>query len=227
VIPRYQKIIFLVLLLASLAMGAILWHLRDRAHQRLVAGQDSAPTRAPQVAPAEQATLLVANDADGSLLTEVQSLPLPADPSARARAVLGRLLDLYAASGATHPVPGGASSIAQVFLMPAGDEGQSASASARAEPSATAPGSSSSASKGPELAVVNLASTFAASHPSGIETETLTVLSICGTLRANLPRVTEVRFLIDGQQRPTLAGHADLTRTYLATEAVPSGEIHP
>ena len=73
----------------------------------------------------------------------------------------------------------------------------------------------------PELAVVNLTGSFAASHPSGLETETLTVLSICATLHANLPRVTEVRFLVDGQPRATLAGHADLTRTYLAAEAAP------
>jgi hypothetical protein len=53
------------------------------------------------------------------------------------------------------------------------------------------------------------------------------VLSICGTLHANLPHVTQVRFLVDGQQRPTLAGHADLTRTYLATDAVPTEGVHP
>jgi hypothetical protein len=55
----------------------------------------------------------------------------------------------------------------------------------------------------------------------------LTVLSICGTLHANLPRVTQVRFLVDGQQRATLAGHADLTRTYLAADAMPPEETHP
>ena len=73
------------------------------------------------------------------------------------------------------------------------------------------------------MAVVNLTSNFVASHPSGFETETLTVLSICGTIHANLPRVTEVRFLVDGQQRPTLAGHADLTRTYLVSDAETAG----
>jgi hypothetical protein len=82
-------------------------------------------------------------------------------------------------------------------------------------------------SAGPELAVVNLTGAFAANHPSGLATETLTVLSICGTLHANLPRVTQVRFLVDGQPRATLAGHADLTRTYLATEAVPTEGSHP
>jgi hypothetical protein len=224
-IPRYQAIILIVLLVASLAMGVALWQLRERAHQRLVAGVDSAPTRAPQVAPAEQATLLVANDADSTLREQIQSLPLPADPGSRARAVLGRLLDLYAASDATHPVSGGASSVAQVFLMPIPPAGSSTAASKDSRSSS--PVSQQADSKGPELAVVNLTGSFAASHPSGLETETLTVLSICGTLHANLPRVTQVRFLVDGQQRATLAGHADLTRTYLAAEAVPAEGAHP
>ena len=78
--------------------------------------------------------------------------------------------------------------------------------------------SSSDSQTGPELAVVNLTPAFAANHPSGIETETLTLLSICATLHANLPRVAEVRFLVDGQPRATLAGHADLTSTYLTAE---------
>jgi Sporulation and spore germination len=206
VIPRHQKILFSVLLLAALIMGGVLWHLRQRAHQRLLAGEDSAPTKAPEVAPAEQATLLVANDADGSMIVQARSLPLPADPSARARVLLGKLLDLYAEPDAAHPVSGGAAGIAQVFLMPA--------------PGSTT-GPKSTQSSGDELAVVNLTSAFAASHPSGLETETPTVLSICGTLRANLPRVAEVRFLVDGVQRPNLAGHADLTRTYLTADAVP------
>jgi hypothetical protein len=72
---------------------------------------------------------------------------------------------------------------------------------------------------GDQLAVVDLAGAFADGHPLGILTETLTVESICGTLHANLPRVTEVRFLVDGKARVTLAGHADLTRTYLTAEA--------
>ncbi len=217
-IPRHQKIIFAILLLASLAMGVVLWQLRDRAHQRLVAGEDSSPTQAPEVAPAEQITLLVANDAYNSLLPQVHSLPLPKDPGARARAILGKLLDLYASPAATHPVPGGAASIAQVFLLPAtGNAPEVHTASATKDTPQT----------GPQLAVINLTGAFAAGHPSGLEAETLTVLSICGTLRANLPRVTQVRFMIDGQQHATLAGHADLTRTYLTDEAGPAEPVHP
>src|SRR5580658_4592471 len=118
-ISRYQAVLFVVLLAASAVMGVALWRQLERAHERMLQGKDSTPTQAPQVAPEEQATLLVANDQDNSLLTEAQTLPLPQDPGSRARVLLGKLLDLYAAPGATHPVPGGASSIAQVFLLPA------------------------------------------------------------------------------------------------------------
>ena len=209
-IPRYQKILFAVLIVASLVLGILLWQLRQRAHQKLLAGEDSAPTRAPEVAPAEQATLLVANDADNTLRTQIQSLPLPADPGGRARAVLSKLLDLYSAADSPHPAPGGTNAVTQVFLMPAlGDP---------------ATGDKNPQHSDALLAVVNLSGSFVASHPSGLEPETLTVLSICGTLHANLPRVTQVRFLVDGVERKTLAGHADLTRTYLATEAMPTAE---
>jgi hypothetical protein len=202
-------VLFVILLLASVIMGAVLWNQLRRAHERLLRGQDAAPTQAPLVAPAEQATLMVANDADNSVQPRILTLPLPQNPEARARAVLGKLLDLYAAPDAAHPVPGGANSIAQVFLVPIAD------------------GSGKASPTSPQLAVVNLTSAFAAGHPSGLETETLTILSICATLNANLPRVTEVRFLVDGQTRATLAGHADLTRTYLAAETVPIEGAHP
>ncbi|MGP8268711.1 MAG: GerMN domain-containing protein [Terracidiphilus sp.] len=219
-IPRYQAVLFVVLLVASAVMAVALWQLRERAHQRLIANQDSSPTNAPEVAQAEPATLMVANDADSSLLTQVQSLPLPQDPNARARVILGKLLDLYAAPDAAHPVPGGANSIAQVFLMPAPSQ-ESLNAPATVHPS------NSSDSAGPELAVVNLTSSFVSTHPSGLETENLTVFSICGTLHANLPRVTQIRFLVDGKPRTTLAGHADLTRTYLYSDLVSTQVARP
>lgn len=216
-ISSVQKVLFGILVVASLVMGITLWQLRERAHKRLIAGQDSAPTSAPEVAPAEEATLVVANDSDGSLLTQVRSLPLPADSGARARAVLSKLLDLYAAPDATHPVQGGGVSVLQVFLLPVPTTGA-------AKPTGTP---STEQQTGPQLAVVNLTGSFAANHPAGIETETLTILSICGTLHANLPRVTQVRFLVDGQPRATLPGHADLTRTYLAADAAPAEGAHP
>lgn len=219
-IPRYQTILFAVLLLASVAMGVFLWRMRDKAHQRMLEGQDAAPTAAPMVTPAEQATVFVASDADNTLTPQPLSLPLPSSPGLRARAILGKLLDLYAASNAPHPVPGGAASVAQVFLLPAPADGSAPSAAAIA-----ANGNSQSA--GPQLAIVNLTGAFANGHPSGLETETLTVLSICATLHANLPAITQVRFMVDGAPRATLAGHVDLARTYLADRAAPTDGTHP
>jgi hypothetical protein len=209
VIPRHQVVILILLLVASVIMGVVLWNLRERAHERLLQGESTAPTHAPEVAPAEQATLMVASDADDTVSARELTLPLPQNPEARARAILGKLFELYAETGAAHPVPGGGTSIAQVFLLAAPKGGRISS------------------SGGSELAVVNLTSAFASSHPSGIETETLTLLSICATLHANFPDVTQVRFLVDGQQKETLAGHADLTRTYLTAETVPTEGAHP
>jgi hypothetical protein len=205
VIPRYQKIVFGILLVVSIGMAVLLVRQFEKAHEQLLKGTDAAPTTAPEVAPAEGATLVVANDMDGTLVTEAQSLPLPKDAEARARAVLGKLLEIYAADGAMHPVPAAPKSVLQVFLLPV-----PASVGAKEKPSAGVG----------ELAVVNLAGDFANGHPSGILAETLTVESICATLHANLPQVSQVRFLVDGQPRATLAGHADLTRTYLAGDVV-------
>ncbi|MDE3199546.1 MAG: GerMN domain-containing protein [Acidobacteriota bacterium] len=203
-IPRYQKVLFVLLLAASLTMGGILWHLRVRAHKQMLTGQTTAPTLAPEVAPTVQAMLMVASDTDGTIVAQERALPLPADPGARARALLARLFEVYAMPGAQHPVPGGPSGIAQVFLVPQK--------------------STSSTSTSSEIAVVNLTSNFANSHPSGIQTELLTIQSICSTLHANLPQIKEVRFLVDGQQRETLAGHIDLTRTFLTADTAPPAE---
>jgi len=216
-IPRYQKIVFVVLLLISVAMGTILVRLRERAHDQLLKGEDLAPTVAPAVAPAEQATLMVANDIDGTMVPEAQSLPLPRDAEARARALLGKLLDIYAAPGALHPVPGVPRAVLQVFLLPS-----PASSTAN-----TKTASQAFSQSGSQLAVVDLSGAFADGHPSGILTEALTVESICGTLHANLPQITEVRFLVDGQPRATLAGHADLTRTYLTDDVDANSETNP
>lgn len=63
-------------------------------------------------------------------------------------------------------------------------------------------------------AVVDLTAALAEGHRSGILVETLTVASLVKTLMANLPGVTRVKILVDGQERETLAGHADLEYFY-------------
>lgn len=66
----------------------------------------------------------------------------------------------------------------------------------------------------PASAVVNLNAAFADSHRSGIEVEQLSVFSLVLTLKAQLPALTRVRFLVDGKARETLAGHIDLSGWY-------------
>ncbi len=66
----------------------------------------------------------------------------------------------------------------------------------------------------PGLVVIDLNAAFANTHRSGVLTEELTIASLVGSLRANIPGITQVRILVDGKERETLAGHADLTQAY-------------
>ena len=66
----------------------------------------------------------------------------------------------------------------------------------------------------PGLVVIDFNSAFADGHRSGILIEELTVSSFAQTLASNLPGINRVKFLVDGKQRDTLAGHADLSGFY-------------
>ncbi len=69
---------------------------------------------------------------------------------------------------------------------------------------------------GSDTAVVDTNAAFADAHPSGVLAEELTIASMVSTLNANDPQLTRVKILVDGKERDTLAGHADLRRFYLA-----------
>jgi hypothetical protein len=66
----------------------------------------------------------------------------------------------------------------------------------------------------PGAAVIDLNSAFADTHRSGVLVEELTVASLIHTISANTPGILRVKILVDGQQRETLAGHADLSSFY-------------
>jgi hypothetical protein len=196
VIPRYQRILFWCLIGGILLMGAFLLRGCERAHKRLTALNDATPIAAPTTASNEDISLYLASDADASITPTDEELALPQEPSVRARALLEHLLSLYALPDSAHLLQGGPA-VDDVFLFnqPTGLAGRHAL-----------------------LAVVNLRGSFIASHPSGVLVEALTLQSIIGTLHAALPQITQVRFLVDGQPRDTLAGHADLLRTYPAED---------
>jgi hypothetical protein len=200
VTPRYQKIILWILLISSVLMAAYLIRMRARAEDRMAAVPDNAPMPIPVEAAPVQVTLMIANDEDGSLAPVERSLPLPAENTTRAKALLNALFAKYAEPGSPHRLAA-LTAVNDVFLLsvPAAKEGS-----------------------GAQMAVVNLNGAFVDHHPSGILVETLTLLSILGTLHANLPQIVQVRFLIDGHPRETLAGHADLTQTYMTGNDVPT-----
>jgi hypothetical protein len=201
-ISRAHQVLFGVLLLACVAMAAVLIRLRNRAQDRLQEQAAGAPTmQSTAGVPPTQVTLYVPNDLDDSLVAVHESLALPQDQSAEAQELLTNLVEAFRANGSTHFIDV-ANGVNEVYLMPAPMAGVEAN-----------PG---------QLAVVDLSAELASAQPSGIEPETLTLLSMMATLHANMPAIIEVHFLVDGQPRATLAGHADLTRTYLASEANPS-----
>jgi hypothetical protein len=203
-IPRYQRIIYFTLvgciLLAALLL--VISGFRDR--RRIAAMRDSSPIAAPTDTPSEDVPVALANDADGTITLDQVSLALPAEPSLRARVLLDRMLTDLALPASTHPVPQGPA-VTDVFFLPL--PLRNPAATITDEPV-------TSSASGIQLAVVNLSPAFVDAHASGIESEDLTLRAIIATLHANFPEIAQVRFLVDGKSRDTLAGHADLTRAY-------------
>ena len=195
-IPRYQRILFWSLVACILLMAAFLLRGCEQAHKRLAALNDATPIAAPIITSTEDITLYVANDADASITPTTESLALPQEPAASARALLEHLLSNYSLPKSAHPLQSGPA-VDDVFLL--------------ADPEA-------SPRQHGQLAVINLRGSFLNNHPSGVQVEALTVQSIIGTLHAALPQITSIRFLVDGQPHDTLAGHADLLHTYPATD---------
>src|ERR1700722_7565514 len=71
-------------------------------------------------------------------------------------------------------------------------------------------------------AIADFSEAMATSTPSGIQSEQMAVDSIAKTLETNVPQVKWLKILIHGQEVDTLAGHLDLTRTFLVNaKAVP------
>jgi hypothetical protein len=66
----------------------------------------------------------------------------------------------------------------------------------------------------PGVAVIDLNSAFADTHRSGVLVEQLTVASLIQTISVNTPNLLKVKILVDGKDRETLAGHADLSSYY-------------
>ena len=219
-IYKHQRIVFWVMVGCIVLMATLLFLERQRGRERILSLANQMPLDAP-AASTEPVTLDLANDDNGSIHAEQRQMALPVEVNARVRALLDQLIAEYALPGSAHPLQQG-SAVSEVFLLPLPVVGYSVNSAAplRADGTpATSPVAADTPGPAPanpsgELAVIDLRSTFVNQHPSGVEVESLTLLSIVGTLHANIPQIEQVRFLVDGQPRETLAGHADLLRTY-------------
>ena len=222
-ISRYQRIAFWCLVAAIALMGVWLFHVHQQERDRLHALGNQMPIDAPYT-DTEPITLDLANDNDGSITAITRQIALPAEVTARARALIDHLVAEYASPDSPHPLPSGAV-VDGVFLLPLPVFGNAIDPNARPTADhvptihvAPGPDALQPQTPGGELAVINLRSSFVNAHPSGVEVENLTILSILGTLHANIPQIEQVRFLVDGQPRETLAGHIDLLRTYASRD---------
>jgi Sporulation and spore germination len=75
--------------------------------------------------------------------------------------------------------------------------------------------------------IADFSEALATATPSGIESEQMAVDSIAKTLEANVPHVRWLKILIHGQESETLAGHLDLTRTFLVNAKAASMPAQP
>jgi len=215
-IPRYQRILFWILAGATLLMALVLLRGCEQAREKLTRHRDETPLAAPVATASGTVRLAMANDVDGSITLEDRDLALPDESTARAHALLARLIAEYSYKDSAHPIESGPA-VDDVFLLDLPLRPPVAPGTpATQQPDQQPPANDLIEPHGPgaQLAVINLRGTFADHHPSGIEPEMLTIDSIIGTLYANFPRIEQVRFLVDGRPRETLNGHADLTRTY-------------
>ena len=228
---RNLRIIFWCLFVCILGMAALLVVEHIRARDRVRDLADSTYIDAPGT-DAETVTLDLANDDEGAVTATDRPIALPTEVTARGRALLDHLLAEYALPGSAHPLPPGLM-VNNIFLVPLPVNGHTIDTAVPSTPDGRVqtipvpPADPTTAlqprSAGGELAIIDLRGTFVNSHPSGVEVETLTIASILGTLHANLPEIEQVRFLVDGQPRETLAGHADLLRTYPSRDTVSQG----
>lgn len=185
---RALKISVVVLLVAALALGAYVLHLKNRVAQRGPAPREFGAISEPVAGTPAQVTVYEANDSDGALYPSTTTIVVPEERGRKAREILRALLARYQRETSQHPI-GPAAEVVAVYLV------------------------------NENLAIVDVNAGFAEGHRSGILVEELTMASMAKTLAANLPGITRMKVLVEGQERMTLAGHADLIEPYDAAAA--------
>jgi len=183
-IPRQFLISTGVLLLAVLALGFYAGRMRGRASQVSPSVANTQPPVAPPVSGPTERVTLYVAFDDPGVLRS-QGAEIPL-PSARQQRAEELLRALLA-----------------IYLSKNSPHPFAPGAEVRAVYLVT-----------PGVAIIDLNSAFANGHRSGVLEEELTVASLIQTLVANIPDILRVKILVDGKERETLAGHADLSDFY-------------
>jgi len=114
VISRKLQFIVAALVVAILAMGFYLVHLKGNAES--ITAPVAQPLAPPATGPAGETTLYLASDDDDSLRPTTISSALPEDPGERGRLVLHTLIARYLQKDSTHPLGAGAD-VRDVYLL--------------------------------------------------------------------------------------------------------------
>jgi len=186
-VTRRILVMFAILALVAVGLGFYALHLKRKVARDAQTASEQQLALAPQSNGPPEPVTLYAADDNDGTLHKTQVSV--AMPVERSERARAALRTLFAQYLKTaSPHPiGKDSDVRQVFLM---DDG---------------------------TAIVDADSAFADAHPSGVLAEELTVASVVLTLNANDSKITRVKILVNGQERETLAGHADLKRFYEAS----------
>jgi len=186
-IPRYLVIMFAALAVVAIGLGFYALHLKRKVAREAQAAAEQQMSVVPPGTGPPEPVTLYIANDSDGTLRKTQ-VTVPL-PSERSERARAVLQALLREYLRTaSPHPVGASSdVREVYLM------------------------------GDDTAIVDTNSSFADAHPSGVLAEELTVASLVMTLNANDNKIGRVKILVNGQERDTLAGHADLRRFYAAS----------
>jgi hypothetical protein len=184
VIPRHLIIGFAVLLAAALGLSLVAWHLRKNAAAPPPAAAVDTRPLAPPVSGPSERIVLFIAHDDDGTLRG-ESAQIPMPSGRQQRAEeLLRALLSIYLDKNSPHQLGAGAEIRSVYLVD------------------------------PGVAVIDVNAAFADTHRSGVLVEQLTLASMIQTISVNTPNLLKVKILVDGKQRDTLAGHADLSSYY-------------
>jgi hypothetical protein len=182
----HRSVLITIVLLLAAVTGMLVYglHLRRQALEMQKRAGDTRPVTPPVSGPTEKITVFLPDDDHGALIRREITAALPVEPTLRTREIVHALISQWQEKESTHPI-GSNADVKEVFLL-----------------------------NDNRTAVVDVNAAFAEQHRSGVLVEELTMASLARTLGANTNGLREVKVIVEGRERETLAGHADLTQFY-------------